>query len=470
MVGYSGVLVVVWLFVLDRTRRPMTSSALWIALVWWMIVASRPVTQWFGGSSAGDDNLEGSPVDAAVYLVLLVLAILVLQRRGVRLGSIIGRNRALFALMLFWLLSVAWSDYPIVSLKRWVKDCGNIAVVLLIATDPNPLLAARALLARLIYLTVPASFFVIRYWPDVGRYYDKWTWTASYSGIAAEKNALGAIAMVSCIFLLWDALFGHRAASASTSATDAQGYAVLQGRRTPMDYVYFAMQAGVFGMSVWLLDVANSSNALVCTMVGVAAMIVLSMAARGHAGLLKHLGVYTTMTAFLVGAALLATDGTDIILESLGEDATLTGRTAVWLNALALTGNSLIGAGYQGFWIGRLGDMMQASYVFHINQAHNGYIQTYLDGGWIGVLLLAVFLVSSLARLRDQLLKRRDTVTLLYFPLMIVVVLYNISEAMFNNLSLMWMIALLAACTNVQEETQAEQEVESDGEEAVKPA
>ena len=64
-----------WLFVLDRDARELASKALWIPTVWLLIIGSRAVSTWLHFSPAvslAQQYTEGSPLDAAVYGILIV--------------------------------------------------------------------------------------------------------------------------------------------------------------------------------------------------------------------------------------------------------------------------------------------------------------------------------------------------------------------------------------------------------------
>src|SRR5277367_2061743 len=78
-VGIAG------LFFLNRDDSVRTSKALWLPVLWLWIVGSRPVSSWFGmvGSAADvlDATLSGSPVDAAIFAVLLAIGLVVLLYR-----------------------------------------------------------------------------------------------------------------------------------------------------------------------------------------------------------------------------------------------------------------------------------------------------------------------------------------------------------------------------------------------------
>src|SRR5581483_4780832 len=84
-------------------------------------------------------------------------------------------------------------------------------------------------------------------------------------------------------------------------------------------------------------------------------------------------------------------------LQSLGRNPTLTGRTEIWSAVLHFAGNPLFGTGFESFW---LGDRIKhiwayGEMTYGINEAHNGYIETYLNLGWIGVALLVNLIITG---------------------------------------------------------------------------
>ena len=63
-------------------------------------------------------------------------------------------------------VSILWSDYPDVALRRWIKALGDLVMVMIILTDPEPLAALKRFLARTGFLLVPVSVLLIKYYPD----------------------------------------------------------------------------------------------------------------------------------------------------------------------------------------------------------------------------------------------------------------------------------------------------------------
>jgi O-antigen ligase len=78
----------------------------------------------------------------------------------------------------------------------------------------------------------------------------------------------------------------------------------------------------------------------------------------------------------------------------------------------------------------------------NFNQAHNGYLEIYLNLGWIGVLCLIVLLIDAYRKIFAAYRKNlyQNSLWLCYF---VVALLHNLTEAEFRLLSPLWIILLL---------------------------
>src|SRR4029450_1973798 len=116
----------------DPAKESTGEPALWVPIIWLLIMFSRLPSQWLGttAATAAEAMEEGNWLDRGVYLVLLFLAIHILAKRSLNWRVLVANNSALTLLLLFALLSIAWSDFPGVSLKRWIRDLGMYLVVL----------------------------------------------------------------------------------------------------------------------------------------------------------------------------------------------------------------------------------------------------------------------------------------------------------------------------------------------------
>ena len=131
-------------------------------------------------------------------------------------------------------------------------------------------------------------------------------------------------------------------------------------------------------------------------------------------------------------------------LQAMGRNPTLTDRTEVWENLFKLVSNRWVGTGFDSFWLGPRLEKMWSIYWWHPNEAHNGYVEIYLNLGWIGVIILALVLVAGYGKVfaaYRQNLPLGD-LRLAYF---LVGMVYNFTEAaFFKTLAPAWLFFLFA--------------------------
>jgi exopolysaccharide production protein ExoQ len=409
-----------WLFYRYREREAGVSTALWIPLAWLIILSSRPVSAWMGaGETTAEQQLDGSPVDSLIFLVLIVAGAIVLSKRRVDWGSLFRNNRLLVIFFIYLGISVLWSDYPFVSFKRWIKDIGNIIIVLVVLSDDNPVAAVRFLLARCCYLILPLSIVLIKYFPNLGRSYDIWVGTAVYTGVTTDKNMLGMTLFGCALSLVWMLLQrdGRRTG--------------LKGR---LDFFVLLLMSG---MAVWLLQQAHSSTALLCTVIG--ALIIWLTRFRG---IRAHIGVYGASLVVIVVALNLVVNVPEALAGIMGRDLTFTGRTDIWSALLQEGTDPLIGAGYYSFWMGDRVARLSANFFYSLNEAHNTYLETYLNSGLIGVVLLGALVLSAGAWIKKEAMKS-DSFGVFRLACFLPMLFYGVTEAFMNRLGIVWFLFVL---------------------------
>jgi O-antigen ligase len=142
------------------------------------------------------------------------------------------------------------------------------------------------------------------------------------------------------------------------------------------------------------------------------------------------------------------------VLEASGRDATLTGRTGLWETLLQEPTDPLIGVGYASFWLGERLTRFWAMYPKSPpNEAHNGYLEVYLNLGLIGVCLIAGVLWRGLRTMRSRVAASFSisethsgrifgTFGMAYS---VAYLFYNITEATFQGLNFLFVIFLILA-------------------------
>jgi O-antigen ligase len=409
-----------WLFYRSSERQAGVSVALWIPLAWLFIVSSRPVSVWMGASASNSDQqLDGSPLDSLIFLALIVAGATVLSRRRLDWGMLIRRNHWLFIFFVYLGISTLWSDYTFVAFKRWIKDLGNIVMVLVVLSDDDPIQAVRFLLARCCYLLLPLSVVLIKYFPGVGRFYDQWLGTAFNTGVTTDKNMLGGALFGCSLSLVWMLLEPDRRRNR------------LKRR---VDYFVLLLMGG---MAAWLLQQAHSSTALLCAVLG-ALVIWLTRFRRIRA----RLGVYCVSLAVIVVVLNLVVNVPEALAGLLGRDMTLTGRTDIWSAVLSEGSDPLLGVGYYSFWLGDRVARLSAKFFFELNESHDTYLETYLNSGLIGVALLLVVLLSAGIRIKQEAMKS-ESFGAFRLGCFLSMLFYGVTEAFMNRLGIVWFLFIL---------------------------
>lgn len=411
------------LFYLDRERESRVSPALWLPVFWLALGGSRNVSLWLGMGSPADAmsaQLDGSPLDRAVLSAAIAIGIGVLMTRADRVGQVLKGNAPLLLFFAYCLLSVIWSDYPFVTLKRWSKALGNVTMVLIVLTDPDVSTAVKKLISRTAFILMPASVLFIRYYPYLGRYYDQFEGKVFYSGVTADKNQLGCICMILGIGLL---------------------SVLIDQLRNPVDRRRHVLAQGiVFAITVVLLFITDSSTSLACFLLGGGVMAFIGYTRPKPA--LVHVLVLSIAT--VSSAAFLLKDFFAVVAGSLGRDTTLTGRTELWDTLLQMDFNRLVGAGFESFFLGDRLDFLWKKYWWRPTEAHNGYIETYLTLGGIGLALLALLMLAGYLNAM-RVYKADKTGGALRLSWLMVSPVYNITEAAFKVMNPMWILFLLAS-------------------------
>lgn len=414
--------MLVALFVFERRMNPQVSPAVWIPFLWMFFIGTRFPTQWLaingGAAMTGpEDLLEGSPLDMAVFLSLYVMALAVLMRRAVSWAEIVSANKWVAAFLLFGLLSVVWSDFPLTAIKRFIKVSGHLVMVLVVLTDRQPLQAFDALLRRFLAVAILLSVLFFKYYPEVGRSFDTWTGRALNSGVTTDKNALGHICLLGAIFYTSSLLSAaHRAIGV-----------VVRGRAV--------VDVGMLLTNLWLLNLADAKTALACSLLGMGsiALFAWTRLGRNPRAVMFSIALLVAATATLDWAF----DLRELGIQALGRDATLTDRIYVWADVLAMPNNVLLGAGFESFWLGPRLELLWERYWWRPNQAHNGYIETYVNLGAVGLGLLIVMMVAGLARSLRQL-EQGDPFAPVRFAVIVAIAIFNYTDATFKALHVLY--------------------------------
>jgi O-antigen ligase len=425
----SFLIFAVWLIRRDTASREGISSSLWIPTLWLGVIASRPMSAWLGVGS-GINTLDGSPFDRMFYLLMIMAALFTLSRRGLDWGWLIAKNWPILLFYGFLLISVTWANSPFSSFKRWFKEFGNILIVLVVLTEKNPIEAIRTIFVRCAYVLVPLSIIFIRWFPSLGRMYNMHSGEMEATGVTFQKNSLGTMLLVCGLVLLWDTLEKSRPGVVARSKLDR--------------YLPWGLAVIIF----WLFSLCDSKTSMVSLLVG--GLIILAIRLPVFHRRVSAFGFYSLAIAvgFLLVDRLFGVS--EVIVASLGRDMTFTGRTEVWRELLKVGTDPLLGTGFMSFWDDMDYRAMLPKWVAF--SAHNGYMEVYLAGGWLGVAILAVMILGT-GTIINRDLATGTNYSVVRFAVFVAMLIANFAESNFACMTPLGFLFLIVAIGKARPES-----------------
>ncbi|HEX71718.1 MAG TPA: O-antigen ligase family protein [Candidatus Hydrogenedentes bacterium] len=282
-----------------------------------------------------------------------------------------GRLDMLGALMIFFLLwsglSMAWSDDPALSFRRYVM----FALLCVGAAGIAGRLTLHDILRMAVF--IPAAYLAAGVALEMATGYFR----PFASGYRFTGTVHPNIQAVNCALMFFAALALWRGAS--------------ENRRR---WLFLAALAFVF------IVLTRSRTALASSIF----VLVFQW------GLMQPYGKKVAVTSFLAAAAMLVLIAGDVILPAVGERLqmgrtdrgefrTLTGRTALWRQCSEfLREHPVLGYGYGAFWNEERSTEIIEEQGWPISHAHNAYFDTALESGPLATMAYLLILLMGIYR------------------------------------------------------------------------
>lgn len=330
------------------------------------------------GSASLVQRVEGNPLDRLLVLGLAMLALVVLAFHRQAIAALLTRGAVLWIVAGAAVLSVLWSDHPDLTLRRAILLACLTLVAAGVAAGVRDLRAFHTGLCWALAGVVVLNLAVVLAMPGIGMS------EIGAKGIYTHKNVAGAVAMTAVLATAtW--MGGSRGSAGRTLA----GFAML-------------------ALALAFLLLTRSKTSIGLSAMALACLAMAVLAARGGPQVALA-ALFLGLCGAIAGVIFLGAHDFDLmrIVALATGDASFTGRDDLWAFALrAAQERPWLGHGYGAFWdVGPgadpllrfepgswLGDVEPGI----INQAHNGYLELWLQLG-LPVTLLAVAAIVALA-------------------------------------------------------------------------
>jgi exopolysaccharide production protein ExoQ len=219
---------------------------------------------------------------------------------------------------------------------------------------------------------------------------------------------------------------------------------LMRARGQPNRRRHLLAQTVLLAFGIALLQMANSATSTACFALGSMLILVTGLRMIRIQPARVHM---VCLAIVLTGGIALLFGGESLATSALGRNSNLTGRTDIWAAVIPAAPNSIVGAGFESFWISPYVKIFQRKMVgfWHpenLNEAHDGYIEVYLNLGWIGVCLISFILISGYRR-AVAAFRLNQSIGGLMLAYIITAAVYSITEAGFRMLDPIWIFLLL---------------------------
>ena len=345
------------------------------------------------------------------------------------------------------LISTAWSRVPGISFRRWGREAIALIIACLLLSEKCPLKSLISVLMKVIYISLPFSLLLVKYYGTYGCQYNKFSGELMWVGIAGQKNGLALICSFSAIFLIW------------SLSKDLSQWTSLPSK-IPVLINLFMLVLSIYLMMGPRRTLKYSSTSFISLLMGLILIMILRILTDKKIKIQAAL-IIIAITIILIGTFMPFTGKIPIkgIPELLGRDSTLTGRTQIWNSLVPYAKKKLIlGYGFGGFWTTSLIEQIAVS-------AHNGYLDTILSLGFAGLLIFLIFLITLLLKCY-KLIRGPWDIHILFLSMVFIFLIHNVAETSLGHLgsfpsSLIVLSSLIinSAESNIEDDPENNQEI-----------
>jgi len=160
----------------------------------------------------------------------------------------------------------------------------------------------------------------------------------------------------------------------------------------------------------------------------------------------RTIGLCALAGILVFGVAQLTFDIYGTVVNLTGHESTIQGRGHLWETLLETDTNPLFGAGFESYWLGERVEKIWSmpEFWWQPNQAHNGYLELYLNLGIVGLLILAGVIFATFWKIRLELLENFEWGRF-QMGCLLAILAHNWTEAGFKGLSFPLLVFFIVA-------------------------
>jgi O-antigen ligase len=372
-----------------------------------------------------DANLP-SPLSKAITVVAYGILPLLIIRRWKPCIYVATRDISLLLLVGTAIISIFWSAAPenTIDVSKGMLRSTLLGIYLAVRYSPREqmrlllwLFGIVALLSLAVAIAIPSYGIAMT------------NGEPSWQGILLHKQYLGRMMALGAVLFLLTALNNQR-------------------RR-------WVIWAG-FSLTVALILLSRSKTSLVLSVLSLLLLPTFKVVRQNYK--LRVILLIITLGVSFTLISLVLANWTTLLVDILGKDESLNGRIPIWTLCIQKgLERPWLGYGYYGFWPSDAGqDIILNSWAsdealgrtdFH---SHNGFLEIFLQLGWLGLSLFTLNFMSVLLRVFNLMLSTRTIESFWMFEYLTLMLLFNYTETQtFLSFSSMWSVYVSISLSTV---------------------
>lgn len=326
--------------------------------------------QELGVENMSESNFTNQLIKIAVFILTAVASIYKIDE----IISFIKKEKFLFLLIVWSFLSIFWSDFPVVTIKRWFQIFLIYFLIITFLTyyEEKDVLH---ILKFIFYPYLLLTLIVVLIIPEA-----KDPAFNTWRGFNVTKNSLGQIGVISSVITL--IIYNYE----------------FNKIKKNIALIFFFLS-----VIIVLGTLSSTSYIALFIFLSGTSLYWLKTKVFGRLGVHNSLLVYTFTSGLLILIIVMifVPEFTDLIQGIFGKSETFYDRGKLWTVMLwHISDHPIIGCGFQAFWTLENPKLLllYQTFVWLPNQAHNGYLDLINEIGVIGLALFLIMVFKNIFR------------------------------------------------------------------------
>jgi O-antigen ligase len=319
-------------------------------------------------SNIGDFATSNTANQIIFSSLFIISAIIIISKRH-EILQFVKVEKFLSIFLLWSFLSVFWSDFTIISFKRWFQIFGMVIIFLAALFHFQSTKEVLKIFKAVLAIYLPLCLLSVLLIPEA----TQWEFPA-WRGLAPQKNTLGQISLISIMILSFAPWEGGRVQRTLHIILLIISFILLIGSKSTTSILT--------GLIVLFLNILSYAEKIIV---------------RPVVGGMLSMVLFLTLLLSIISIIYIEPSIVAMIFDVFGKDLTFTNRVDIWISIFEeAKKHLLLGCGFGGFWgVNSLTiDLLYREFIWFPTHAHSGYLDMINETGIIGISFFALMVIS----------------------------------------------------------------------------